>query len=70
MSTREFDELQIGTKVHIARPERVAGMPKARAAVYRVENLLKTPDGATLYTIKSDAEPFERLVCAQDLNRG
>jgi hypothetical protein len=45
-------------------------MPKAAAEVYRVENLLKTSDGATLYTIKSDAEPFERLVCAQDLNRG
>jgi hypothetical protein len=38
--------------------------------VYRVENLLKTTDGATLYTIKSDAEPFERLVSAKDLNRG
>lgn len=70
MSTREYDELQIGTKVHFARTERVAGMPKAAAAVYRVENLLKTPDGATLYTIKSDAEPFERLVSASDLNRG
>jgi hypothetical protein len=70
MSTRDYDALQIGTKVHFARPERVAGMPKATAEVFRVENLLKTPDGATLYTIKSDAEPFQRLVCASDLNRG
>ena len=69
MSTHEYDELQIGTTVHFAQTERVAGMPKATAAVYRVENLLKTQDGATLYTIKSDAEPFERLVSAQDLNR-
>ena len=70
MSTREYDELHVGAKVQFARPERVAGMPKAAAAVYRVENLLKTADGATLYTIKSDAEPFERLVSASDLDRG
>jgi len=70
MSTREYDELHVGAEVHFARPERDAGMAKAAAAVYRVENLLKTPGGATLYTIKSDAEPFERLVCASDLNRG
>jgi predicted lipoprotein with Yx(FWY)xxD motif len=70
MSTREYGDLHIGAQVHFADPERVAGMPKAAAAVYRVENLLKTADGATLYTIKSDAEPFERLVSASDLNRG
>jgi hypothetical protein len=69
MSTREYGDLHIGAQVHFADPER-AGMPKAAAAVYRVENLLKTADGATLYTIKSDAEPFERLVSASDLNRG
>ncbi len=49
MSTRE---LNVGATVHFTRTVRIDAMPKAEAAVYRVENLLKMPDGATLYTIR------------------
>jgi hypothetical protein len=66
MSTRE---LNVGATVHFSRTVRIDAMPKAEAAVYRVENMLKMPDGATLYTIKSEAEPFERVVAASDLDR-
>jgi len=66
MATRELD---VGARVCFTRPHRVEGMPKAEAAVYRVERLLKTGGGATLYTIKNEAEPFERLVAASDLDR-
>jgi hypothetical protein len=66
MSTRE---LNVGATVHFARTVRIDAMPKAEAAVYRVENLLKMPDGATLYTIGCEAEPFERVVAAGDLDR-
>ncbi len=62
-------ELNVGATVHFTRPQRVEGMPKAEAAVYRVERLLKTTEGVTLYTIKSEAEPFERVVDAADLDR-
>jgi hypothetical protein len=65
MSTRE---LNVGATVHFTRTMRVEAMPKAEAAVYRVEKLLKLPDGATLYTIKNEAEPFERVVAASDLD--
>ena len=27
------------------------------------------PDGGTLYTIRSEAEPFERVVAASDLDK-
>ena len=37
--------------------------------MYRVENLLKMPDGATPYTIRCESEPFERVVAASDLDR-
>jgi hypothetical protein len=66
MSTRE---LNVGATVHFTRTVRIDAMPKAEAAVYRVENLLKMPDGATLYTIRCEAEPFERVVAAGDLDR-
>lgn len=66
MATRDWD---VGARVRFTRPQRVDGMPKAEAAVYRVERLLKAGDGATLYTIKNEAEPFERLVATSDLDR-
>ena len=66
MSTQKLD---VGATVHFTRSVRVEAMPKAEAAVYRVENLLKLPDGATLYTISCEAEPFERVVAASDLDQ-
>ena len=62
-------QLNVGATVHFTRTVRIDAMPKAEAAVYRVEQLLKLPDGATLYTIKSETEPFERVVSEYDLDR-
>ena len=62
-------KLDIGATVRFSQPERVEAMPKATAAVFRVESLLKMPDGGTLYTIRSEAEPFERVVAASDLDK-
>ena len=66
MSRRQW---KVGATVHFTRTVRIDAMPKAEAAVYRVEQLLKLPDGATLYTIKSETEPFERVVSECDLDR-
>jgi len=66
MSTRQ---LNVGATVNFTRTLRVDAMPAAQAAVYRVENLLRMPDGATLYTIRCEAEPFERVVAESDLDR-
>ena len=52
------NKLDVGATVRFTRPERFEAMPKAAAAVFRVESLLKMPDGGTLYTIRSEAEPF------------
>jgi hypothetical protein len=62
-------QLNVGATVHFTRTVRIDAMPKAEAAVYRVEQLLKLPDGAMLYTIKSETEPFERVVSEYDLDR-
>ena len=61
------NKLDVGATVRFARTVRVEAMPKAEAEVYRIEQLLKMPDGAMLCTIKNDAEPFERIVAASDL---
>jgi hypothetical protein len=66
MSTRE---LNVGATVHFSRAVGSDAAPRADAPLYRVEHLLKLPDGATLYTIKSETEPFERVVDAADLDR-
>ena len=66
MSTRE---LNVGATVHFTRTVGSDAAPRAEAPVYRVERLLKLPDGATLYTIKNEAEPFERVVAASDLDQ-
>jgi hypothetical protein len=58
MSRREFD---IGSFVHISGLETEAS--------YRIEQLLKLDDGATLYKIRHDAEPFDRIVSERDLGR-
>jgi hypothetical protein len=62
-------KLDVGATVRFTRPEHVEAMPKAAADVFRVESLLKMPDGGTLYTITSEAEPFERVVAASDVDK-
>jgi hypothetical protein len=61
-------ELTVGATVQLP-PAARADAAGEELAIYRVEHLLKLADGATLYTIKSEAEPFERVVAAADLDR-
>ncbi len=62
-------ELNVGATVHFTRAVGPDAAPRAEAPVYRIEHLMKLPDGATLYTIKNEAEPFERVVAAGDLHQ-
>jgi hypothetical protein len=41
----------------------------APEASYRIEQLMTLGDGALLYKIRSDAEPFDRLVAEHDLTQ-
>jgi hypothetical protein len=66
MSERESErELSIGAVVR-CRPEML--VTGSGLLEYRIEELLRLADGATLYWIKSDAEPFQRVVSERDLD--
>ena len=56
--------LSVGSFVHFigfGASGREAPLP------YRIEGLMHLDDGATLYTIRNDAEPFDRVVVEHDL---
>lgn len=57
-------ELEIGTFVHFSGLEAGNMQPDAS---YRIEQLLQLSDGATLYKIRNDAEPFDRVVTERQL---
>lgn len=59
MSSRELD---VGTIVHF-----LCESARGTIAQYCVQELLFIEDGAVLYRIKSDAEPFDRIVAEGDL---
>ena len=59
-------ELAIGSFVHFTAME---SGPAAFGCEYRIEQLLMVDEGATLYKIKTDAEPFDRVVAESDLTR-
>lgn len=59
-------ELAIGSFVHFTAME--CG-PAASGCEYRIEQLLVVDEGPTLYKIKTDAEPFDRVVAERDLTR-
>ena len=59
-------ELEIGALVHITGLEVGHAVPEAS---YRIEQLLQIDGGATLYKIRCDAEPFDRVVAAPVLTR-
>jgi hypothetical protein len=66
MSEREPEcELSVGAVVRCRREMAVAG---SEYLEYRIEELVRLADGATLYWIKSDAEPFQRVVSERDLD--
>lgn len=57
-------ELEIGSFV------KVCGLDSVRMsaqAPYRIEQLLRLDTGTRLYKIRSDAEPFDRVVDEQQL---
>ena len=57
-------ELEVGSFVRVTGFE-VGHM--APEASYRIEQLLRLDGGATLYKIRCDAEPFDRVVEAVHL---
>ncbi len=61
MSKRKLD---VGTVVRFVR---VRTTMSTGASEYRVEQLLRLECGDTLYKIKSNAEPFDRIVSEHDL---
>ena len=62
MSRRELD---VGAFVHFAGFATGYAPPEAS---YRIEQRLTLQDGATLYKIRNDAEPFDRVVTERDLS--
>ncbi len=63
MSRRELD---VGSFVHFSGLETGLLAPEAS---YRIEQLLKLAGGDTLYKIRHDAEPFDRVVAERDLSQ-
>ena len=61
MSKRRLD---VGAIVHIRH---FAAAASNGAATFRIEGLLRLDDGGTLYKVKSDTEPFDRIVAERDL---
>jgi hypothetical protein len=59
-------ELAIGSFVHLSGLEAGLAAPEAS---YRIEQLLKLEGGKTLYKVRNDAEPFDRVVGERDLGR-
>jgi hypothetical protein len=57
-------ELNVGSIVHFAPQHRANG---ADIPAYRIEQRLELKDGATLYKIRSETEPFDRIVGEGDL---
>jgi hypothetical protein len=63
MSRRELD---VGSFVHLPSLDGISETDECR---YRIEQLVKTIDGPTLYKVRNEAEPFDRLVGERDLTR-
>jgi hypothetical protein len=57
-------ELAIGSFVHFTATD---GVSAVSGREYRIQQLLTLKEGLTLYKIKTDAEPFDRVVAERDL---
>ncbi len=55
--------LHVGAMVMM---QAVASTDGATQEFYRIEQLFEVPDGSWLYKIRSDAEPFDRIVSDVD----
>jgi len=61
MSKRQLD---VGAIVHIRH---VAVATGGVAAHFRIQELLMLDDGSTVYKVRNDSEPFDRIVGERDL---
>ena len=61
MSRRELD---VGSFVHLTGLETGLMVPESS---YCIEQLLTLSDGNTLYKVRHEAEPFDRIVRESDL---
>jgi hypothetical protein len=59
-------ELEVGSFVHLLSLETGLLAPEA---TYRIEQLLTLGDGATLYKVRHENEPFDRVVSERELGR-
>ena len=59
-------ELEVGSFVHLPGLETGLLAPEAP---YRIEQLLTLGDGATLYKVRHENEPFDRVVSERELGR-
>lgn len=59
-------ELDVGSLVQLGCVPTGYATPEA---AYRIEQRLKLDDGALLYKVRCEAEPFDRIVAAGDLMR-
>jgi hypothetical protein len=60
-------QLHVGAIVHISHVALTAG---DGTAIFRIKELLRLDDGDTLYKVKNDTEPFDRIVAECDLALG
>jgi hypothetical protein len=56
--------LTIGAAVQLPR---ITTAARASETTYRIEALLRLDNGITLYKVKSETEPFDRIVSECDL---
>jgi hypothetical protein len=61
MSKRQLD---VGAIVHIRHVAVTTGDDAAR---FRIQELLVLDDGSTVYKVRNDFEPFDRIVGERDL---
>jgi hypothetical protein len=65
----EKRRLDVGAIVQLAHTHRahVATTSHHAAVAFRIEELLRLDNGITLYKVKSENEPFDRIVAECDL---
>lgn len=52
----------------IVRYRRLIAVNGSGSLEYRIKELLRSADGATLYRIKSEVEPYQRVVSERELD--
>jgi hypothetical protein len=63
MSKRRLD---VGAIVYLSS---ITATARNGATAFRIEELLRLDDGLTLYKVRSETEPFDRIVAECDLTQ-